>query len=418
MKKDIFRAKIEADEGIKDIFDPFEDATAEYAHALHSEIKELKGRLERLEAAYEVYHELDKMGLDLYEDVAQATFMAALKEEKLGHTELAQKLLLASENGCAKARVAHGKALIYGGFGLKKAPKTGLDLIKEEADQDDAEACFLLCKIHEDYPRLVDADTALEMCQKAASLGLEEASNRLQQPFDMSAETKRLLALAKKGEKGVRFWLSTRGDLPSEERAKFFFEAVKEGDPTAEFEMGSTLLEEGDRDGAAAYYQKAIDHGNGPACFALIDLILNGKPHYYKGPDLPDPNDPIYQKELSLVERCAEIGDNRGLVVLGRSYVRGYMVEKDYEKAKPYLLKALEQGEVDLAPQMLGEIYENSDGKGTAEKAVEYYELASNHGNVASMVALTRIYENGLRDIKKDKAKAMLYSHLSRQEHW
>ena len=197
-----------------------------------------------------------------------------------------------------------------------------------------------------------------------------------------------------------------------------YVDSVEEGDPMAELEMGYTLLRKKDKKGAKEYFQKASDHGSGPACFALIDAILGGKPHYYKGPETPDAKDPIYQQEFKLIERAAEIGDNRGLCILGRSYVRGYMVEKDLKKGQKFLKKALSQGEKDLAPQMLAEIYEQSNAEGSASKAVEYYELSADHGNVASMLALKGIYENGLREVKKNSRKAMYYALRSGGEHW
>ncbi|MCR5348977.1 MAG: hypothetical protein K6E59_05180 [Bacilli bacterium] len=414
MNEDIFRAKLLADEGTKGLFESDAENSVEYAQQLKSEIAELKEKLKRLQASYKVYREFGKMGLRTWEDVAQATYEAALEEAKEGRDDIVLPLLLdAAKNGLVKARLELAKAYVFGKFGVKAAPEKGLAILREEAEKGEAEACLLLTVLHDGFPTLVGPDEALEMCQKAASMGYQPAMDRLEQPFDMSEETKRLLSRLEKGEKGVRFWLSTRGDLPAKEREKHFFDAVKEGDPMAEYEMGATLLREDDEKGAKEYFQRAADHGNGAACFALIDLILDGRPHYYKGRKLPSKDDPVYQQELALVRQAAEIGDNRGLVVLGRSYVRGYMVDKDYEQAKPLLEKALSQGEMDAAPQMLGEIYANTEGEGNATKAVEYYELSASHGNVASMVALQRIFENGLREVKKDNGKATYYSLLS-----
>lgn len=419
MKEDIFRAKLVADEGIDGLFESVAETSSEIAGELRGEIRSLKAKLAKFEAAYEVYHAFSKMGLELRDDVADATYKAAVKEAKKGENKLAVELLKdASENGCVSARVALAKAQVYGLYGIKRSQKSGLARLREIADEGEPEACLCFTQIHEDYPKLVGPDLALEMCQKAAALDYQPALDRLEEPFDMSNETKRLLALYKKGEKGVAFWLSTRGDLPSSQRADYFYDAVKEGDPMAEYEMGATLLREKDEKGAKEFFEKAVEHGNGPACFALADLILDGKPHYYKGKKLPDPNDPIYQEELRLVKKAAELGDNRGLVVLGRSYVRGYMVEKDYDAAKPLLEKALAQGENDLAPQMLGEIYLNSKEEGSATKAVEYYELSANHGNIASMKALLRIYENGLREVQKDSGKAAYYGFLGSHDRW
>lgn len=419
MRETIFRAKLEADEGLDDLFESVADTSSEYAQELKAEIDSLKARLAKLEKAHKVYQGFAKMGLEYRRDIGKATYEAALKEIKAGNNAIGVKLLEdAGKNGSFSARIALAKAKIYGLYGVKRAPKEGLAMLMKEAEEDKGEACLLITEIRKDYPRLVSPDLALDMCQKAVALGYEPALERINQPFDMSEETKRLLARYKKGEKGVAFWLSTRGDLPSEKRMRFFEESVKEGDPMAEFEMGSTLLREGDEKGAREFFEKAVEHGHGPACYSLIRMILKGRPHFYRGQSVPDRNDPVYQEELRLVKRAAEIGYTRGLVALGRAYVRGYMVDQDYEAAKPLLEKALFQGERDSAPQLLGEIYQNSQGEGTAAKAVEYYEIAATSGNIAAMMALRDIYEKGLREIPKDPAKAMYYAFLSRNDRW
>lgn len=410
MKEDIFRAKLAADEGILGLFESDADTSYDLAHDLRAKIRELRAQLKALDAAYKVYRGFDKMGLEDKGQIAEATYEAALKEAEAGNNSIAVKLLIdSSKNGYVEAKLEYAKALIYGKHGVKRDPGAGLQLIEEAVEEVSPEACLLLTQIHEDYPDLVGPDVALEMCQRAANLAYEPAIKRLQQPFDMSEETKRLLERASRGEKGVHFWLSTRGDLLFKEREEHFIAAVKEEDPMAEYEMAETLLRKGDKKGAKEYYQKAMDHGNGPACFALAKLILNGKPHFYAGPKAPKKDDPTYQKELKIVERAAEIGDNRGLCVLGRAYARGYMVDANVDKAKELLEKAYNQGERDAAPQMLAEIYESSAEPGSAEKAVRYYEEASTRGNDSATLALARIYENGLREIEKNPGKASTY---------
>ena len=419
MKEDIFRAKLAADQGLQDIFESDAETSYDYAHELRGEIKEIKARLKKLEAAYKVYHGFHMMGMDLWENIHEATYEAGIEEAEQGNKDIAVKLLKDSaSHDYVPAKIALAKAYVYGEYGIKRNPEEGLSILKEAADEGDGEACLLFTTIHDDYPELVGPDVALEMCQRAAAMNYGPALERLEKPFDMSEETKKLLARLASGEKGVAFWLSTRGDLSNKDRKKYFLASVEEGDPMAELEMGYTLLRKKDKKGAKEYFQKASDHGSGPACFALIDVILGGKPHYYKGPEIPNPEDPVYQQEFKLIERAAEIGDNRGLCILGRSYVRGYMVEKDLKKAKKLLEKALSQGEKDLAPQMLAEIYEQSKEEGSASKAVEYYELSADHGNVASMLALKGIYENGLREVKKNSRKAMYYALRSGAEHW
>ena len=419
MKKDVFRAKIEVDEDLGSLLeDPIESST-DFSLHLKSEIKALKDRLKKLEDAYEVYHTLAKKGFDNPEDLARGAYQAAANANAWGKKTLANKLLLdACKNGYAPARIALAKAYLNGGFGVKKNPGEALSILLEVASTGDPEAAFLICELRKKRPELVSADLALDYCKKAADLGYEPAIERLQKPFERTEETKRLLERFESGEKFVAFWLSTREDLSDQERSSYFDYALKEEDPMAEYEMGTTLLRQGDREGAKEYYVKSTEHGNGPACFELARLILDGKPHYYKGPEIPSREDPDYIEELRLVRRAAELGDSRGLSILGRSYVRGYMVDQDYEAAKPLLEKALSQGEEQYAPQMLGEIYEHTEGPGNAEKAVEYYTISADHGLRASINALKRIYGNGLREVPPNEGKATYYGYLLGENRW
>ena len=419
MNADIFLAKLDVDKALGEDFGFEADTAGEYASFLKNEIRLAKKRLSRYEEAYEVYRSLHKMGLESREQIAFATFQAANKLLASGENETAVRLLLdAANQGSNEAKTALGKAYVYGELGLPKKGKEGVALLKEAAGEGNPKACLLLTSIHDDFPRLVPSDVALEMCQNAADMGYEPAAERLKKPFDRSKETKGLLSRYNAGEKGVAFWLSTRGDLTSKERERYFYASVEEGDPLAELEMGYAAERNGDKEGARSYYQKAADHGSGPACFALINLIMGKKKRFWKGPGHPDVDDPLHIECLALVRRAAEVGDNRGLSVLGRSYVRGYMVEKDYEAARPLLERAISQGERDSAPQMLGELYEHSEGPDTATKAAYYYGLAAYSGNYGAMIALSRIYEKGLREVDPDPAKAAYWSLRASDTRW
>ena len=419
MNADIFLARLAADKALADDLAFEADTSGEYAAFLKEEIRLAKKRLAAYQEAYEIYRALHKAGLDSQEQIAEAAFGVAMKLIDKGEEKSAVALLLdAANHGNANAKTVLGKAYVYGELGLPKKGKEGIVMLREAADAGDPKACLLFTSIHDDFPRLVPADIALEMCQKAADMGYEPAIERLQKPFDRSNETKRLLSRYKAGEKGVAFWLSTRGDLSPKDRERYFYASVKEGDPLAELEMGYSAERGGDNEGARSYYEKAIDHGSGPACFALIRLLFGKKKRFWKGPEQPDQNDPLNIEALGLVRRAAEIGDNRGLCVLGRCYVRGYMVPVDYEAAKPLLEKALSQGEKDAAPQLLGEIYERGEGEGDASKALSYYEIAASNGNYSAMRALSRIYESGLREVKRDSSKAAYWGLRANDLRW
>lgn len=419
MNPDIFLARLAADKALAEDLSFEADSSGEYASLLKKEIRLAKKRLAHYEEAYEIYRALHKAGLESQEEIAEAAFHAAEKMIEKGEEKNAVALLLdAANHGNSDAKTVLGKAIVYGELGLPRKGKEGIALLGEAADAGDPKACLLFTSIHDDFPRLVPADVALEMCQKAADMGYEPAIERLQKPFDRSNETKRLLSRYKAGEKGVAFWLSTRGDLPPKERERYFYASVEEGDPLAELEMGYKAERNGDNKGARSYYEKAIGHGSGPACFALIRLLFGKKKRFWKGPERPDENDPLNIEALGLVRRAAEIGDNRGLCVLGRCYVRGYMVPVDFDAAKPLLEKALAQGEKDAAPQLLGELYEHCEGEGDASKALSYYEMAASSGNYSAMRALARIYDTGLREVRPNRKKAAYWGLRASDTRW
>ena len=410
----MFHEKVAADEGLQGVFATDAELSSEIAYDLKVEIDSLKEQLRVLKDAYKVYHGFEKAGLESKADIAQAMYEEALKETKKKDKEfIAPMREEAMKLGSVPAKLEYGRALVYGDYGLERDVEKGLQLIREEADNDLPEACYLFVTIHKDCPHLVGPDIAREMCEKAAAKGHQKAIRRLSKPFEMSKETQALLEKVKAGEKGIYFTLSGRGDLTLDDREKYFRLALDEGDPIAEYEMGKIMRDSGDVEAAKQYLQRAVDHGSALACFTLSRLILNGKPHFYHGGTLPDRNDPDYQKEFELMQRAAELGDYRGLCMMGRAYVRGYMVDKDYDKAREYLQKAMDLGERLSAPRLIAETYRYTDAPGTAEKAVEYYQMSADAGNRSAMLGLMDIYEDGLREIQKDTSKAAYYRFLA-----
>ena len=410
----MFHEKVAADEGLQGIFESDGELSSEIAYDLKLEINALKERLDALKLAYKVYHGFEKDGLERKEEIGEALFEAAMKDAKKKDYEYIPSMLQeAMKLGSIEAKLEYGRTLVYGDYRIERDVEKGLQLLREEADNGLAEACYLFVKIHKDYPHIVGPDIAREMCERAANAGLPAAIKRLKKPFEMSKETQNLLERAKTGEKGVYFALSGRGDLSLDDQEKYFRLALEEGDPLAEYEMGKIMRDGGNIEAAKTYLQRAVDHGNALACFTLARIILNGKPHFYHGGSSPDRNDPDYQKEFELMSRAADLGDYRGLCMMGRAYVRGYMVDKDYDKAREYLQKAMDMGERLSAPRLIAETYRYTDAPGTAAKAVEYYQISADAGNRSAMLGLMDIYEDGLREIPKDTSKAAYYRFLA-----
>lgn len=83
------------------------------------------------------------------------------------------------------------------------------------------------------------------------------------------------------------------------------------------------------------------------------------------------------------------------LITLGNKYYSGNHVKKSYEKALEYFKLAAEQGNV-TALFNVGYMYEHGEGvKQSFEMALEYYQLAANKGYGHALNNLGNMYENG-----------------------
>ena len=250
----MFHEKVAADEGLQGIFETDAELSSEIAYDLKVEIDSLKEQLDALKRAYRVYHGFEKAGLEHKEDIAEAMYEEALKEGKKKDAEgVAELLEEAAKLGSVSAKLEYARALVYADYGLERDVERGLQLIREEADNDLPEACYMFVCIHKDYPQYVGPDIARQMCEKAAAKGHEKAKRRLKKPFEMSGETQELLRREKDGDKSVYFTLSIRGDLTLDDREKYFRLALDNGDAAAEYEMGKILRESGDTEGAKQY---------------------------------------------------------------------------------------------------------------------------------------------------------------------
>ena len=411
-KETLCLLKADADEGLLGLFDIALSQSDEIAKELNEEIKIRKDELARLKKAYTVYRGFAKEKILTPEDRGNALLETA---KKLNNGRLLEE---AYALGVTEARLEYASALINGTYNVPVNLQEGLAIYQEEADKGNALACFAITDFHKDHPDLVDPEMAYQYCAKAAKLGYEPAKERLKQPFDESPETTALKKRLSAGEKGVAYLLSLRQDIPLKRREVYLMKALEEGDGRAEYDVGKGLLDAKQKKLARPYFERAIEHGNGQACFGLAKCILHGLPHYYRSGGLPEKIAPEHLQELELMKKAAELGDIRGLCVMGRTYARGYLVDKDEAKAKELLDKAYEAGERFDSPRLIGELYRYRKEPGSAETAVEYYKIAADHGNQSAMLGLMDIYEKGLREIKPDASKAAYYRYLAGIDHF
>lgn len=121
-----------------------------------------------------------------------------------------------------------------------------------------------------------------------------------------------------------------------------------------------------------------------------------------------------HEREFECYVKASELGNADATVFVGLAYRQGYPVGRNYCKAFDCFARAVELGDEYLAPFLIAECYEQGLGTDIDENAaVLYYTMSAERGNISSMLALARIYSEGLYSIEKDKQKAAKYYFMS-----
>ena len=102
------------------------------------------------------------------------------------------------------------------------------------------------------------------------------------------------------------------------------------------------------------------------------------------------------EKAIEIWKEYAERGDEAAFRNLGREYLSGKYLKRDYEKAFYWTQKAANLNDV-FAINNLGWCYENGYGtEKDIEKAVKYYKKAANCGNKIAKNNLKRLKARGI----------------------
>ena len=186
---------------------------------------------------------------------------------------------------------------------------------------------------------------------------------------------------------------------------------------SAEFEYAMQQKKNGNVDEAKFYFEKAGDNGYAEGYIELAKLAIpeGGEP-YYNFSKLDVTLLPLgyHKAEFEYYKKAAELGNTRAMVYVGIAYKQGYPVNRNCDMAFNCFAKATELGDEYLAPYYLAECYENGSGVETDENAaVMYYTMSAECGNIPSMLALSRIYKEGLGSIEKDEQKSAKYLFMS-----
>ncbi|MEH6448549.1 MAG: SEL1-like repeat protein [Oleispira sp.] len=217
-----------------------------------------------------------------------------------------------------------------------------------------------------------------------------------------------------------------------------------DGQAHSDFRKAEELSQEGDIKQAFELYQRAAEHGDIDAQFALGGAYLVGDlgikndekaiywlkkageqgDHYsllyiaiiyYEGMAFEGKKD--VNQAFKWFIKAAEAGSLKAQLVLGSEYITGEdLGAKDPKQALHWYKKAAEQGD----PEGLfnvGDIYFNGLlGKKNPEQALPWYEKAAERDNARALVALGRMYLDGVGVIQDSKHAIQWFSKAAEQD--
>lgn len=218
----------------------------------------------------------------------------------------------------------------------------------------------------------------------------------------------------------------------AEGAAEWFNRAVDAGQVDALLSAASVYLDRSsgfyNEKAARNYLQRAADGGSVQAIIALSDLELvdTDIPFWQQAAQLQSFEYPAKQpkkkiqsqhkKQMEWYRLAAEAGDTDAMGALSMAYHLGYPEERDDVEAFLWASRAADEGD-GSAMYQTAYFYEN--GFGTDEDidaALLLYTRSAEQGVKSAMIRLYEIYTEGLEHIQPDGEKAAYYMRLSGEE--
>ena len=418
-KNELIEKKLKVDELAISEIKITSDKIYEYVNAIDTEIFELENRLNKLKTIYEVYKGFDDLNILTRKQLGDEVCKYALEcaEDKKDGYFILDLLYNASMDGSDKAIIEYARVLAYGLYGVKQSVEEAYQWLERYADRGNAEASYYITLLHFDFPSVIEAKVAYEYCQKAASLGYSPAIRRLSQPFDLRTYTEKLLDRANKGDIEVFYELSKRNDLPIDEKNKYLLKAIESENKLAEYDYAIELLRNENIEEAKVYLENSGVHGYALAYMKLAELSVpkDGEPFYnYSKIDVTLIPFNYHIREFEYYKKASELGEVKAMIYVGIAHKQGYVTNRNYTVAFDCFKKAFELKDEYSAAYYLAECYELGLGVEINEyEAVKYYTISAEKGNINSMLALARIYNNGLGKIEKNNELSTKYLFMS-----
>ena len=220
-----------------------------------------------------------------------------------------------------------------------------------------------------------------------------------------SASSQEASTAQKKLQEGLDYWFGINGaEFDMAKARDAFLEAANGGEADGWYWLGVLRMHDIDAERwvqGMSYFEKAAEEGS---TLGLCGQALLHDTGFGVQKDT--------EKAVELYQQAADAGDQYANVNLAYKYARGKGVEPDPEKAMQMLEQAAQSDDflvANSALMELGSIYRDGIGVfSDADKAIEYFQKASDNGFAQASHRLANMYMTG-DGIDADNAKAKEY---------
>lgn len=293
----------------------------------------------------------------------------------------------------------------YADWILSREPETGIQLLKELAEQGDADALEQMAEltlkgIGEMKP---DPDQAEKYYRMAAEKGNVKAQTRLAEicfnKKDYTQAVKYAALAAAKNDLNASVLLGKmycEGKGVKQDRVealRYLKKPAEQGVAYAVNMTGRLLYNAGHYAEAEKYLSRTA--GDDPEI-----QFMRGRIQYLGTDGRPD-----YAKAFELLSAAAGTGHTGAMCLIGRMYHRGEGLPQDFSKALQWYRQAADKGDADAMYQV-GSMYYNGDGVSPDYlEALRWFKQAAEKGNIVAMQYVSIMYKEGI-GVRKNNVEA------------
>ncbi len=349
--------------------------------------------LDRLEAAKRIYDLLKQYGLDDSNELAKELYnYANILIYNKKYKYVYELLDAASNLKHIDSQILLGRMLAYGLYDTKKSIAGALDYFTKAADNDSAEACLEIVKLYDFDNDYVDSNIAKDYCERAVSLGSENAARRLESSFEYISKRKRIEERITNGDpKAVLDLVEYLYNKEDSSFSTYLENAVDDKNVYCMFFKAKLLYQQKQKDDANELLEECINAEFYPAYKFYADINTDTDFFNFEANKGQDPA-MSHIKQYDLYRDAYLHGIDECKIYIAKAYYYGYPIYVDKPKAF-VLFKELADNKNYEAMYYLAKMYENADTvEMNVSLAISLLTESANHGNIDSMNELIQIY--------------------------